>query len=229
MTDPLAEPALALLREDAIEGPNRFITIIYPTLHLATTYNARGYKFYSVLQDNFNFIVDTETCYLKLMVRGIPMGESRPAPGRNGNVYVPTKPHRAELASTIKNLVMEKVGFLPLSFSGQREVKATFKYFFPRDINRTRIADTDNITKFVKDAIEMAGLVPNKATLAEFDPTSMLLVDVAIVGDEPCHFNGVLDEFGDVVRVSNAGAIDGSGVEVLEGCLDLSLSRERQR
>ena len=184
MTDPLAEPALALLREDAIEGPNRLITIIYPTLHLATTYNARGYKFYSVLQDNFNFIVDTETCYLKLMVRGIPIGESRPAPGRNGNVYVPTKPHRAELASTIKNLVMEKVGFLPLSFSGQREVKATFKYFFPKDINRTRIADTDNITKFVKDAIEMAGLVTNDRHINEEHARRIEFGQSGFVGDE---------------------------------------------
>ena len=184
MTDPLAEPALALLREDAIEGPNRLITIIYPTLHLATTYNGRGYKFYAVLQDNFNFIVDTETCFLKLMVRGIPMGESRPAPGRNGNVYVPTKPHRAELASTIKNLVMEKVGFLPLSFSGQREVKATFKYFFPKDINRTRIADTDNITKFVKDAIEMAGLVTNDRHINEEHARRIEFGQSGFVGDE---------------------------------------------
>ena len=184
MTDPLAEPALALLREDAIEGPNRLIVIIYPTLHLATTYNARGYKFYAVLQDNFNFIVDTETCFLKFMVRGIPMGESRPAPGRNGNVYVPTKPHRAELASTIKNLLDDRLGYLPLSFCGQREVKATFKYFFPRDINRTRIADTDNITKFVKDAIEMVGLVTNDRHINEEHARRIEFGQRGFVGDE---------------------------------------------
>ncbi len=167
MTDPLAEPAFTLRFEDAFEGDNRPITKIYPTIRLATTYMVRGYKFWAVLEDPFSFKVDAETCSLILMVRGVPMGESRPAAGRNGNFFVPTRPHRAELASTIKNLVMEKVGFLPLSFSGQRQVKATFRYLYPRNINRTRIADTDNITKFVKDAIEMVGLVTNDRQIVE--------------------------------------------------------------
>ena len=185
MTDPLAEPAALTLRfAEAWEGDHRAITIGYPTLHLATTYNVRGYKFYFVLEDPFTLKVDAETCYLKLMVRGVPMGESRPAPGRNGTFYVPTKPHRAELASTIKNLVMEKVGFLPLSFSGQREVKATFKYFYPRTINRTRIADTDNITKFVKDAIEMAGLVTNDRHINEEHARRIEFGQSGFVGDE---------------------------------------------
>ena len=34
-------------------------------------------------------------------------------------------------------------------------------YFYPGNLNRNRIADTDNITKFVKDTIEMVGLVTN--------------------------------------------------------------------
>ena len=167
MTDPLAEPAFTLRFEHAFEGDNRPITKIYPTIRQATTYIAQGYKFWAVLEDPFSFKVDSEACSLMLMVRGVPMGESRPASGRNGNFYVPTRPHRAELASTIKNLVMEKVGFLPLSFSGQRQVRASFMYVYPRNINRTRIADTDNITKFVKDAIEMAGLVTNDRQINE--------------------------------------------------------------
>ena len=184
MTDPLAEPAVTLRFADAVEGDNRLITIGYPTLHLATTYIARGYKFYFVLEDQFTFKVDAKTCYLKLMVRGVPMGESRPAPGRNGNVYVPTKPHRAELASTIKNLLDDRLGYLPLSFCGQREVKATFQYFFPRGINRTRIADTDNITKFVKDAIEMAGLVTNDRHINEEHARRIEFGQNGFVGDE---------------------------------------------
>ena len=161
MTDPLAEPAFTLRFEDTIEGDNRPITMIYPTIRQATTYIAQGYKFWAVLEDPFSFKVDAESCSLKMMVRGIPVGESRPAPGRNGNIYVPTRPIGAELASTIKNLVMEKLGYLPLSFFGQRQVKAKFMYFYPESINRNRIADTDNITKLVKDAIEMVGLVSN--------------------------------------------------------------------
>ena len=161
MTDPLAEPAFTLRLEHAIEGDNRPITKLYPTIRLATTYIAQGYRFWAVLEDPFSFKVDAETCSLKLMVRGIPVGESRPAPGRNGNVYSPTKPIRAELALTIKNLLDEKLGYLPLSFCGQRQVMARFMYFYPGNLNRNRIADTDNITKFVNDAIEMVGLVTN--------------------------------------------------------------------
>ena len=167
MSDPLAEPAITLRFEDAFEGDHRPITKIYPTIRLATTYIAQGYKFWAVLEDPFSFKVDAEACSMLLMVRGVPMGESRPASGRNGNFYVPTRPHRAELASTIKNLVIEKVGFLPLSFSGQRQVKASFMFIYPRNINRTRIADSDNLTKFVKDAIEMAGLVSNDRHINE--------------------------------------------------------------
>ena len=162
MSDPLAEPAFTLRSEDTIDRDGQEITLIYPTLRQPDTYRTRGYKFFAVLQDHFAFQT-SETTSLEFCVRGCPVGESRPAMGRNGNVYVPTRPIRAELASTMKNLMEHpsKFGHVPMSFRGVRAVMARFVFFYPEGINRTRIADTDNITKMVKDAIEMAGLVSN--------------------------------------------------------------------
>lgn len=164
MSNPLSEPSFTLRFEPAIEGNDR-VTMIYPTLRRPDTYQSQGYKFWAVLQDPFCFQLAVRTWSLKMMIRGIPVGEARPVTGRNGNVYVPTRPARCELASTIRNLVIRHVGYLPLTFCGDRKVRARFAFFYPGGINRNRIADTDNLTKFVKDAIEMVGIVSNDAQI----------------------------------------------------------------
>lgn len=120
------------------------------------------------------------------MVRGIPVDESCPTPSRNDNVLSPMKPIRAELASTIKNLLDEKLGYLPLLFCGQRQVMARFMYFYPGNLNRNRIADTDNITKLVKDAIEMVGLVTNDRQIND-EHAARINSGQRVAGDEAIH------------------------------------------
>ncbi len=157
----LTEPELTLLSGTVLDEDGNETTAIYPTLRTPETYRRNGYRFHARLQDPFEWRNDEKMLGLMMMIRGRPIPEARPATGRNGNVFVPTRGARLELASTIRNLLFEEFHHHPQEFRSHRAIKMFATFAYPSGTNSNSVGDVDNLTKFTKDALEAAGVIAN--------------------------------------------------------------------
>ena len=155
------EPELTILSGTVFDENGSEQTTIYPTLNTPDRYRRNGYRFSAVLQDPFKFVANENELGLMMMIRGRPIPEARPAIGRNGNVYVPTRAARLELSSTIRNLLFAQLCCHPEELRGERTVWMTLIFAYPAGTNLNSVGDFDNLTKFATDAIEAAGIVSN--------------------------------------------------------------------
>ena len=97
-----------------------------------------------------------------MMIRGSPIPEACPATGCNGNVFVSTLAACClELALTIGNLLFEEFQRHPQEFRSHRAIKMVATFAYPSGTNSNSVGDVDNLTKFTKDALEVAGVIVN--------------------------------------------------------------------
>ena len=144
----------------------------------------------------FYFTADTaDACYfnanigeLGFVVRGNPKAQGRTNTNRlSGQRYNKSIPFQKQFASVAQNLLDLSLGSVPSHFQNAKRIRVDLTFVFRNTNNPnsslTTVGDTDNLVKFVYDALDNLALFQDDSTISAGLYKKRFAHDAAVYGN----------------------------------------------